>query len=358
MFAAAICMWEMLCGERPWARKSPATLVAALLRGERPPLTPTQKLTFLGDMIERCWAHEARRRPTFAQLERDMLVAPWPSSDAALLQLLVFACSPSVAPVPEAGHEAVQVLLATSWGEACMVHWGGTAQSLYNTLACRRTKRFLFSGHTDAGPPGLAAPTKDDGSPNSCIPGVHAWPPPIVHAPTQRQIGHAAAKTLGFARAGGTLEAVAPERVAELLGSFSETLELVFLNGCCSLPLGQQLRERGIRAVVCWSTRVADEAASIFAAAFFGEIARDGSVREAFEAAKRHVEGVTRQVTLASGEQRHIQRFILRSPGEALPEYRGLFGPVPAGVPCLLEHGVDETSSETYEIVNARNLLS
>ena len=53
-------------------------------------------------------------------------------------QLLLFACSPHVSPLPQAGSEAVEVALATSWGElgdAVRISFGASAPT---SLPCPR----------------------------------------------------------------------------------------------------------------------------------------------------------------------------------------------------------------------------
>lgn len=299
VYAFGICVWELITGDVPWKGKTESSLLRALMRDERPPLSGSQEDTFLGNVAKRSWSEDPDRRPTFVQLQREISVLAPPSNAAR--QLLIFACSPSVSPLPEVGSEAVQVMLATSWGEACSTHWGGSAQSLRDALEHRRTRCLLFSGHADAPSPGDAS-----------LP----------------------AKTLGFTKPGGEMEMHPPERVAELLGAFASSLEIVFLNGCRSLELGRMLRGHEIKTVVCWSTVCLDKGACLFASAFFTAIARDQSARSAFTLAKEEVRLATRP-GLSNGLQGQVTAYEFRAPDQP-SAFQCAPKPKAVGVPVLL----------------------
>ena len=173
------------------------------------------------------------------------------------------------------------------------ISYGGDAERLRSTLAARRTRRFLFSGHADLkttpSSSSSQAPAASDDAPSN--PG--------------KPIG-SLDLTLGFTKPGGLLEAIdPPELIAELLGAHAPSggdggcLELVFLNGCRSESLGRAIRAAGVPAVVCWRTRCLDAAARLFARVFFQHIAGSrgggGSLyTRAFEEAKRAVQLCTR----------------------------------------------------------------
>ena len=83
-------------------------------------------------------------------------------------------------------------------------------------------------------------------------------------------IGHADAKvtggprTLGFASADGSSLTIAPnDQLAGMFGASAKSkggqLELVFLNGCCSQPLGELIRQQGVEYVVCWRTKALEQ---------------------------------------------------------------------------------------------------
>jgi serine/threonine protein kinase/S1-C subfamily serine protease len=68
VYAFAIVAWEVLTAKVPWEGYSLTKLMKAIINEERPPL-PQQ-----GDfqLVKRCWAQEAKDRPTFAALAQDL----------------------------------------------------------------------------------------------------------------------------------------------------------------------------------------------------------------------------------------------------------------------------------------------
>lgn len=249
---------------------------------------------------------------------------------AASAELLIFACSPRVAPLPEAGSEATDVAMATSWGDAVHISFGGDAERLRHTLITARPRRFLFTGHSDV-------------------------------------IFNGGEKTLGFTKPGGTLELVETELVAQILASHGVNsgglLELAFINGCRSEALGRMLATSGVPCVVCWRGRVCDGAARVFARAFFQAVAGCMSYERAFVEAKRAVLLVTRRSGGRAGTAVATPLYELRDPDTAVQgadqfrggELRQAPSPLPhaprkiaAGVPIILvargsDH-VDETT--------------
>ena len=71
VYAFAIVAWEVLTAKVPWEGYSLAKLTKAIIKEERPPL-PQQ-----GDfqLVESCWAQEAKDRPTFAALAQGLQAA-------------------------------------------------------------------------------------------------------------------------------------------------------------------------------------------------------------------------------------------------------------------------------------------
>ena len=86
--------------------------------------------------------------------------------------------------LPDAGSEATEVAMATSWGDAVSISFGGDAEQLRSRLVMERPRRFLFTGHADL--------DLNDGE-----------------------------LRLGFTKPGGTLEAVDTELIAQMLGANS-----------------------------------------------------------------------------------------------------------------------------------------
>ena len=193
---------------------------------------------------------------TYLLLRKSPVHEPLPHPKAvAAAELLIFACSPNVAPLPQAGSEATEVAMATSWGDAVIISFGGDAERLRSSLVGSRPRHFLFTGHSDL------------------------------------KLGDSL--TLGFTKPGGWLEAVDIELIAEMLGAHSVTnggsLELAFINGCHSHQLGEAVRRAGVPAVVCWQGRVCDGAARLFACAFFQAVAGQMGYKRAFAEARRAV---------------------------------------------------------------------
>ena len=84
-------------------------------------------------------------------------------------ELLIFACSPNISPLPDAQKEAEDVKALFPAG-AVELKVGGTAEDLRQMLQKKPTRRFLFAGHGNAPSPGDPATgtvtlgfTRDDG---------------------------------------------------------------------------------------------------------------------------------------------------------------------------------------------------
>ena len=320
----------------------------------------------------------ASRRTAVTRLQslvRGWLVRAKRASAAApvvpQLRLLIWVCSPRIARLPQAGSEAVDIMVASNLGLAVETRWGGTAAALDEALRCLRPAHFHFVGHCDL--------------------------------PTSGRQG----RTLAFTSPGGVVELHPPELLASMLASHT-SLKLVFLNGCCSAALGRAAHAPGVGAVVCWESKCLDAAAKVFAARFFEAVARaeaaaadfkwdddddtwgapgQGPVvpvassaqpcrgpaafqstcelavtgsganvighaaghccvgpprqrlyREAFLYAKRQVELVTRAVRLSpSGLEARAARFELRCPSQPPTERPWSPLPMAAGVPLLID---------------------
>jgi len=146
---------------------------------------------------------------------------PASSSSAPARDLLIFVCSPTVAPLPKGIDEASEV----SQYMSAAICRGGTAADLQRQLLTP-TRRFLFIGHADA---------------QSRVPGEQ----------DQRTLGFTDAGKVRMA-ANGDLAAMFG--ISSCLGG-AGMLELVFLNGCRSDVLGREVHAAGVPNVVCWQTR-------------------------------------------------------------------------------------------------------
>jgi len=173
-------------------------------------------------------------------------------------ELLALACSPKISPIEDTMAEIVEVRNKCQWGaegKAVQLYFGCTFYNLCKALHERPTRRLLFSGHAD-------------------------W-------------DHSFGKTLGFTLSGGGLEQPPrdPNEISIELGQYASkgVLQLVVLNGCDSLALGQKLIQEGVPEVVCWGTKTYDPAARLFAVRFLQEVAGGKAVNEAFQAAATEV---------------------------------------------------------------------
>lgn len=140
-------------------------------------------------------------------------------------ELLVFECSPSVS--AEAAETASQ-----KWQHPPAITQHGGDISTLRDLFRHKLKQFLFIGH--------ASETQE--------------------------------MKLGFTRPVGGLVDVNPQELSLALGQHvaiaGGALELVFLNGSRSESLARQLLLASVPAVVCWTTRLHNGAATTFAEAF------------------------------------------------------------------------------------------
>ena len=74
VYAFGILAWELTTGEIPWKdyeKEDEASLMFAIVGGERPPLDPSQAAIFVGGLAQRCWAQEPDARPSFAEVQNE-----------------------------------------------------------------------------------------------------------------------------------------------------------------------------------------------------------------------------------------------------------------------------------------------
>ena len=221
-----------------------------------------------------------------ADLARRLAAQPSGLADAGrtskrpIGQLLIYACSPSLAPLANVAIEADEVMIHCD-----AVVSSGTAERLRQILVNMRPRCFLFAGHAD---------TKLNGE-----------------------------RTLAFTDDRGGLCVAQPSALSSMLHDVRQgcpdALELVFLNGCCSEVLGRAVHEdAGVPWVVCWRTPCNDEAARLFSVKFFQALGRAG-YRDAFRQAKSAVELYTHPGRLANGVPANVPKFFFRDPAGRLP---------------------------------------
>ena len=228
-----------------------------------------------------------------------------PKIAAEVRDLLVFACSPNIEPITNAGAEADAV--TSAFEDAGLskfsVQHGGSAETLRQLLLDQPTRNVLLIGHFD--------------------------------------LTYGERRTLGFCRPDGALEAIDATALASMIGNqaLRRGLRLLFLNGCCSEALGHALVRLGVPVVVCWRTRCQSNAAAVFSTAFFRQLARSDleDHRAAFAAAQHAVLAVTRPAgpLLSDGTHMHVPTYALRDPDQQPPAGVG-GGTIAAGIPVLM----------------------
>ena len=158
-------------------------------------------------------------------------------------------------------------------------------------------------------------------------------------------------KTLAFVDEAGRPAVIDPSKIASIVRAHVDTLRCVLLNGCDSLELGRQLIQAGVQHVICWRTRVHDEAAKHFSLGFARALANGATYAAAYYAG---CTAVTARVE-RSGQHMGQQRFELADPdrsnrknGRLSPVPPASRGPLAAGCPKLL-------TSPVQIIVTAEN---
>ena len=96
--------------------------------------------------------------------------------------------------------------------------------------------------------------------------------------------GHANGSTLQLEAHGGE-ESAHAEGIAGLLGQ-SNSLDLVFLNGCATYGQVETLLDKGVKAVIATSVAINDNKAYKFSIKFYETLAAGETIGDAFEAAK------------------------------------------------------------------------
>jgi hypothetical protein len=203
------------------------------------------------------------------------------------LDLLIVTCNP----FPEGKQNLAAIgdetkKLLSVMGEDALAKSAVSPNQLGDLLRLNPARRFIFCGHADA---------------------------PI----------HKGYPTLCFHSDSGGPAVVEPTTLCNAMEGIAKSgfLELIFLNGCKSLQLGEALsRIPGLKCIVCWETIVADEAASIFSVAFFKAVQESISQGDkpdysaAFDLAASEVLCQTRPGTLTSGLNTAVPKWELREP--------------------------------------------
>ena len=227
------------------------------------------------------------------------------SNPSSPYELLIFACSPRAGPLPAASQEALIVQNECGLQGRAHLHTengllGGTIATLQTLVLRDRPRRFHFIGHGN------------------------------ILVGTSR--------LMGFTSPGSDELHVATP--GNLVGIFqAHKPHLVLLNACSTeSTFGRQLHEHGIDVVICWRTKVFDEAACVFAKTFHRLCAEGWSERAAFDSAAHAVTLVTRRGTRNSDAMTlQVQKFELRDP--SVPPDDGLgYTPLPihAGIPIMI----------------------
>ena len=228
---------------------------------------------------------------------------------------LVFVCDPERAPLPSANAEAeaVQQCFAPHLLRTAVVQRGGDASMLRELLELHQPRILHFIGHADA------------------------------KHPLNKEL------TLGFTAPDGALITILPETVVGLLTSLSATsfLELVVLNGCCSVSIADKVAAAGIPAIG-WATIVDDKPAAAFGPPLYKHLLKHAdrplyeSLRAAFEQAILAVKALPGTMAKANGDR--SDGYVLADPA-AQPRNStgGILGKLPdgsgrraAGVPVLI----------------------
>ena len=107
------------------------------------------------------------------------------------------------------------------------------------------------------------------------------------------QTGRAKVYTMGLVKKNGSMfDLVDPQDLVKLFAPYSIAnggeLESIFINGCNSDGYGMSLNKAGF-VVICWQTRVHDDAAAEFAAAYYEDRVKGSSFQEAFDFAKQTI---------------------------------------------------------------------
>ena len=165
-----------------------------------------------------------------AQMQDDQQVKQLRSKPPPM-DLLIVACSPNgheLGQVNAEAHELHQKMPNSAYKTA------STDAEFAEQLGTVPTKRLIFSGHTDA----------------------------------QLNYGR---RTLCFTSEAGGLSVADPSTLRDIFSGIARRgdLELVFLNGCESLQLGEELVAAGVPYVVCWESSVEDTPAKAFSVGFF-----------------------------------------------------------------------------------------
>ena len=120
----------------------------------------------------------------------------------------------------------------------------------------------------------------------------------------------------GGDRSGEALQSISPEAICQVLTRHVERgLRLVVLNGCKTLKLGQGISQMGVPHVLCWSTAVADEAASCISISFARGVAEEVlSTEQAFNRAKSELLVQTHRRSEATAVE--VQKWQIADPDE------------------------------------------
>jgi WD40 repeat protein len=128
--------------------------------------------------------------------------------------------------------------------------------------------------------------------------------------------GHAEDYSLLLRKANGDQQLVDGEGLTSFLGR-QKGLQLVFLNGCSSKRQAEELRDKGVPAVIGTSEPIDDSAATTLSKAFYEALAAGRSIEQAWLGAKDRVR--SDKQTKDAGYNRSIR--LLNKPEKHTPEF-------------------------------------
>lgn len=111
--------------------------------------------------------------------------------------------------------------------------------------------------------------------------------------------GHAGYSHMIFEEERGKLVKAVGKELAGYIGTM-QGIKFVFLNGCATAPIADQLLAVGVPVVIATSYEVEDKTAADFAIDFYEELSLGKSIGKAFAAARS-------QVNIVEGQQKQLQ---------------------------------------------------
>jgi serine/threonine protein kinase len=106
VYAFAMVIFEAIAEESPWGDANPGQVVLSTVTGIRPALPPHTRATrataqgkLLCELMKKCWSQEAKDRPAFTEISKDLILISIAAADGAGAGAAA-AASSDVAPTP------------------------------------------------------------------------------------------------------------------------------------------------------------------------------------------------------------------------------------------------------------------